>query len=42
MWESIAGSTFSQYRQTDQYVNGPFIIHLMHVGFTCNAQSEGA
>lgn len=30
MWKSIAGGSIGQYRQTDQYLNGPFIIQLMH------------
>lgn len=32
MWKSIAWSTIGQYRQIDQYMNGPFIIQLMLIG----------
>lgn len=41
MWKSIARSSIGQYRQTDQYVNGAFIIQVMHVGLTCKRECEG-
>lgn len=41
VWKSIAWSNSGKYRKTDQYVNGPFIIQLMHVGFTCKTEREG-
>lgn len=42
MWKSIARSSIGQYRQTDQYANGPFIIQLMRVlVLTCGTLESG-